>query len=236
MESGRCIIVAAGEFHKEVFLTHVAVGEADFVISCDAGLINCDAVGIEPQLVVGDFDSGARQGAAFLDRIRKMEEKTPERVLRLPVEKDDTDLMRAIKEGLTRGYRNFLIFGALGGERFSLSYAAVQSLLYLKHYDAQGSIISKNAILRIIENETATFLGKMSGHISLFALSERVEGVTLTGLQYALQDAVLTNDFPLGVSNAFIEGETATVSVRKGTLLAVLEPHLPETVMPSNAR
>ncbi|MBQ6733626.1 MAG: hypothetical protein IJR00_01690 [Lachnospiraceae bacterium] len=40
---------------------------------------------------------------------------------------------------------------------------------------------------------------------------------------WILEDETMTNDFPLGVSNAFMEGKTATVSVRKGTLLLIHE-------------
>lgn len=38
-------------------------------------------------------------------------------VLQLPVEKDDTDTMFALKLGLEKGYRRFYIYGGLGGKR-----------------------------------------------------------------------------------------------------------------------
>ena len=55
--------------------------------------------------------------------------------------------------------------------------------------------------------------------VSVFCHGDRAEGVTLTGLSYPLDDADLTGDFPLGVSNRRLEGQPATVSVRRGTLL-----------------
>ena len=55
--------------------------------------------------------------------------------------------------------------------------------------------------------------------VSVFCHGDRAEGVTLTGLAYPLSDAALTGDFPLGVSNRRLEGQPATVSVRRGTLL-----------------
>ena len=60
----------------------------------------------------------------------------------------------------------------------------------------------------------------VSGYVSVFAHSERVEGVWLKGLKYELQDAVLTNSYPLGVSNELI-GKEASISVKNGTLLIV---------------
>lgn len=55
--------------------------------------------------------------------------------------------------------------------------------------------------------------------VSVFCHGDRAEGVTLTGLAYPLSDAVLTGDFPLGVSNRRLDGQPATVAVRRGTLL-----------------
>lgn len=58
--------------------------------------------------------------------------------------------------------------------------------------------------------------------VSVFCHSDRAEGVTIQGLKYTLQDAELTNGFPLGVSNEFI-GERAEISVKKGILLVTVE-------------
>ena len=55
--------------------------------------------------------------------------------------------------------------------------------------------------------------------VSVFCHGDRAEGVTLTGLAYPLSDAALTGDFPLGVSNRRLDGQRATVAVRRGTLL-----------------
>ena len=55
--------------------------------------------------------------------------------------------------------------------------------------------------------------------VSVFCQGDRAEGVTLTGLAYPLSDAALTGDFPLGVSNRRLDGQPATVAVRRGTLL-----------------
>ena len=60
----------------------------------------------------------------------------------------------------------------------------------------------------------------VSGYVSVIAHSERAEGVWLKGLKYELQDAVLTNSYPLGVSNELI-GKEASISVKNGTLLIV---------------
>ena len=55
------------------------------------------------------------------------------------------------------------------------------------------------------------------GLFSAFCLGDRAEGVDETGFQYPLEDAVLTPDFPVGVSNHILE-PAARISVRRGAL------------------
>ena len=57
--------------------------------------------------------------------------------------------------------------------------------------------------------------------LSVFAADSEVKGVTLRGLKYPLYDAVLTNTYPIGVSNEFVN-DTAIVTAEQGTLLVVL--------------
>ena len=56
--------------------------------------------------------------------------------------------------------------------------------------------------------------------LSLFALSERCEGVSIRGTKYECENETLTNSFPLGVSNVWASPE-AEISVRSGILLVL---------------
>ena len=58
-------------------------------------------------------------------------------------------------------------------------------------------------------------------YLSLFSLSENVQGLTAKGVKYPLQNHTLTRTFPLGVSNEFKQKE-AFLSLEKGSLLIVL--------------
>ena len=71
-----------------------------------------------------------------------------------------------------------------------------------------------------ITNGSLAFSADHRGTISVFCQGDRAEGVTLEGLKYPLKDAVLTCDFPLGVSNSFT-GAESRVTVGKGTLLVI---------------
>ena len=56
--------------------------------------------------------------------------------------------------------------------------------------------------------------------LSLFSLGERAV-VTIRNMKYPLDKAVVTNSFPIGVSNAFI-GEEASITAESGTLLLLV--------------
>ncbi|HJA31643.1 MAG TPA: thiamine diphosphokinase [Candidatus Eisenbergiella pullicola] len=211
----RCIVIGAGE----LTVPGIEVKDGDFVIAADAGFSHCERLGIEPDLIVGDFDSLKEGDGEALEEIRRRE---PERILTLPSEKDDTDMLAAIRVGLEKGCREFFLYGGLGG-RLGHTIANIQCLNYLKERGASGYLTDASGLIQVAKNETIRFEKRETGWLSLFSLGEKAEGVTLRGLKYELTDAVVTNSFPIGVSNEFI-GKEAAVTVRNGTLLILTAP------------
>jgi len=188
------------------------------LIAADAGLAHLQCRGLVPHLIVGDFDSLGHvpQGGG---------------IIRHPVEKDDTDSMLAIKTGLERGCRTFLLYGCLGG-RLDHTYANLQALSYLADHGASGFLLGQGIAATVIRSARLSFAPDHQGTISVFCPNGTVHGVDLQGLHYPLHDATLTSAFPLGVSNQFT-GLPATVSVRDGSLLVMWEHpegQLPEQV------
>lgn len=211
--SAKCIVIGAGD----LTLGEIAVGEDDLVIAVDGGLGYCGLLGVEPDLMVGDFDSVTEQEA---EAIVTLEGQIPDRIIRLPVEKDDTDMLAALKEGLKRGYRDFRIYAGMGG-RFDHSFANVQCLLYLKNRDAVGYLVDGSGMTLVIKNEEVRFKKGLEGYLSLFALTESAKGVSIRGMKYPLENAVISNDFPIGISNEFID-EEAVIAVEDGSLMCVI--------------
>ena len=198
----RCFIFAAGSFYG----LREAPRAGDVVIAADAGFRLCRELGVTPDLLMGDFDSmEAPKDFAHL--------------IRVPVEKDDTDTMLAVREGLREGCTEFHIYGGTGGKRLDHTLANFQALLYLRRHGARGYLYDDDFCWTAIENETLTLERQVDwGIVSLFPQDGAAEGVTLTGLQYPLADARLTPDVGLAVSNHFLE-ERAAITVRKGALL-----------------
>ncbi|MCI9609056.1 MAG: thiamine diphosphokinase [Oscillibacter sp.] len=197
----RCFIFAAGTFYG----LRERPASGDFVIAADAGYRICRKEGIQPDLLLGDFDS--------------MEPPADCAVLcRLPVEKDDTDTLAALKAGLEQKCDTFYIYGGTGGKRLDHTLANLQSLLFLRRRGARGFLWGDDFIWTVIEDEALTICRRVEwGLFSAFCLGDRAEGVDEEGFQYPLKNAVLTPDFPLGVSNHILK-PSARISVRKGAL------------------
>ena len=198
----RCFIFAAGIFYG--LREHPQPG--DIVVAADAGYRNCLQAGCVPDLLVGDFDS--------MDPPENLSN-----VLCAPVEKDDTDTMLAVKEGLARGCDQFYLYGCTGGKRMDHTLANLQTLLWLRHQGARALMYGDDFVYTAIQNETLTIRKEVEwGLVSVFCLGEPARGVYETGMQYFLKDATLRCDQPMAVSNHILD-ETATVTVRDGTLL-----------------
>lgn len=177
----------------------------DYVIAADGGWTACLALGITPDLLLGDFDSlGTMPEFGSVERV--------------PVEKDDTDMMLAVKRGLALGHREFHLYGGMGGRRTDHTMANFQTLLYLARRDAQGWLYGDGEVFTAIHSGSVTFPARERGILSVFCLGADAEGVSIRGAQYEVECAVLTADFPLGVSNHFV-GKSITVSVECGSLL-----------------
>ncbi len=198
----RCFIFAAGTFYG---LRRKPEEPEDLVIAADAGYRTCRELGIVPDLLLGDFDS-MEQPEDFAN------------IHRSPVEKDDTDTMLAVKTGLEQGCGEFYLYGGTGGRRLDHTLANLQTLLYLRRRGARGYLYDNDFVWTVIENETIRVDKTVEwGLLSVFCLGDRARGVTETGVQYPLQGAELTAEFPLGVSNHILE-PVAMVGVETGAL------------------
>ena len=202
--SGVFVIVGAGELGAEA----PVIPDGAFVIAADAGLRYLEQAGIMPDLIVGDFDS--------LGSI-----PTGINVIAHSPEKDDTDMMLAVREALSRDADKIVIFGGMGG-RPDHEYANIQVLAFIANAGGRGYLVGRGVICTVIKNSHIDFTDRAHGVVSVFCHGDMSEGVYLQGLKYPLADFTLTNDYPLGVSNEFI-GLSSSISVRNGLLLIMWE-------------
>lgn len=181
----------------------------DYIICADGGYFHAINLGINPDVIIGDFDT-------FTSALPNNVE-----ILKFPSEKDDTDTMLAIKLALNRGYNKIRIYGALGG-RIDHSVANIQSMLYIKDHGGDCVIYGINEELTIIRNEEKQFSCCKDHYVSVFSLQERSLGVSTENLKYELNNSVLEASFPLGISNECLENNFK-ISTKNGTLLVITQ-------------
>ncbi|GHV07241.1 thiamine pyrophosphokinase [Clostridia bacterium] len=204
-----CHIFGGGDCN----LTEFKSGDGDLTVAADGGLRHLARLGVTPDLLVGDFDS--------LDALPSGVE-----TLRFPVEKDDTDMCLAAKEGLRRGYRVFKLYGGMGGERISHTLANIALLAWLCEQSAVGTLIDADTEITAVRDGEISLNGE--GHVSIFAHGGNAQGVSVKGMKYNASGITLEPNVPLGVSNT-LRGN-GLVSVERGTLIVVHEKALDSVV------
>lgn len=215
-KKGRCIVICAGDLE----ISDIPVREEDFVIAADGGYLYCGIFGIEPDVIIGDLDSLEEKQVKQIEENYTEKEGAKKRLIRLSPMKDDTDTLAALRFGLSLGYEEFHLYGAMGG-RLEHTIANIQCLLFLKNADARAYIWDGCMMMTVIQEESISFRQEMEGVLSVFAVGGTAKGVSEKGLKYELEDALLQPDFPVGISNEFI-GKKAEISVAEGTLLVMV--------------
>lgn len=204
------MIVAAGEIHNYGSAISF-LRKDDYFIFCDGGLSHAESLCIKPNLIVGDFDS------CDSDVLSKYEEQCE--IIKLPREKDDTDTLYAVKLAVERGYNDFLILGAMGG-RFDHALGNISILLYLEGLGKKAVLIDDYSVMQIAGSKPLLIEDNCS-YFSVLTVAGDVSGVTIKNAKYPLENASLSADFQLGISNEVLPGKVAEVSVEHGRVLVV---------------
>ena len=206
-QMSRCVIVGAAPFEDAACLK-VHLRETDYIMAADGGLRLALAMGVTPHCVIGDFDSASMPVIPTAS------------ITQLPTQKDDTDVFAAAKKALALGYREFLMFGCLGG-RFDHSLSNVFLLRYLQEHGAVGVLMDEQHEVRMLAVGTYTIPHRQGWYLSLLPYGGNACGVSIHGARYTLENADLDTAFPLGVSNEFLQTDV-TVTIRSGSLLQIL--------------
>lgn len=198
-----CCVVGSGEMFG-------APRDCDLLIAADGGLNHMRALGLTPDVIIGDFDSLGH---------------VPDHpcVVRLSPIKDVTDMAAAIDYAVQRGCTELHLYGGTGG-RLSHTLANIGCLADMAARGLRGYLYGNGEILTAVKDGALHFDESARGFLSVFALSGTCEGVYESGLKYSLHDYTMRPDTPIGVSNEFV-GQKSTVSVRVGTLLVVYSEH-----------
>lgn len=201
----RCVIVGGADINNYEYINSILL-ENDYLIYCDSGLKHMNKIKVAPSLIVGDFDS--------FDRIY-----TKIETIVLPCEKDDTDSVYAMKQGVERGFEEFLFLGVVGA-RFDHTFVNVSMLLYLDELGLKAELIDDYSVMSIVGSTPVKITDNYS-YFSLLNITGKASGVCINNAKYTLDNAVIESEYQYATSNEVIKGKNADVSVNDGKLLLV---------------
>lgn len=202
----RCVIIGGAEI-RNYSLIRSYIRRDDFVIYCDCGLKHEHSLGVSPSLVIGDFDSHPRPNDTH-------------NVITLPVVKDDTDTIFAVKEAIRRGFSEVLMTGVTGG-REDMTLGNIYALLMMKNYGISAMIADDWCEMSVITAGETVRVSEGWRCFSLLNITGRSSGITITGAKYPLDDGEISPEYQYGISNETLPGNDAVISLKEGRLLLV---------------
>ena len=208
----RCVIVGGAPIIDYQNLIPY-LREDDYLVFCDCGLKHLqmlqEAKGsvLVPDLIVGDFDSYQNPELDGIETIV------------LPVVKDETDTAFAASEGLRRGFKDFLIIGAIGGR---MDHSLVNISLLYKLYQAgcQAVLIDDYSEMCIV-GKNPVRVEDSYPFFSLLNMFGPSRGITITGAKYNISGAEIKAAEQYATSNEVTPGQTACITVDEGELLLI---------------
>lgn len=209
----KAVVILAGSAIKDMdFLRRRIEAAAPEAILCaDGGARYAHALGLAPDLIIGDMDSLADEV------LRDFAEKGIA-VVPYPVRKDETDTQLALTRALAMSPEEILIFGAMG-KRLDHTLANLGLLMNGLEKGIPVKLLDEDCEVFVMAG-TATISGKKGQTVSIFPWSGEARGITLEGFEYPLKDATMTLARPYGISNRLTTGE-GIIKVDMGCLLVI---------------
>ena len=208
------LIVSGGGIEDAFVLSLLEKNKYEMMIACDSGMEFFWRNGICPDLILGDFDSADRDGVAYF------REQTGTRVEQFPAEKDWTDTELALRRALELSPDHIDLVGATGS-RLDHVLGNLQLLSLGPEHGAEIFLLDPHNRIRMIDRPLTMRKSEQYGDfISLIPHGGAVRGLTLRGMKYPLEDAVLTPDVSLGISNEIVAAE-ATITFTDGRLFVL---------------
>lgn len=207
----KALVLAGGELHATPALRALARG-AELVIAADSGLRHARALGVRPQLLVGDLDSVS---AAELARHPALERLT------FPRRKDELDLELAIAAATERGARELALLGALGG-RLDQTLAALFIALRCRAAGRRVTLHDgRRSAYPLVAPEALELPLPAGSRFSLLSVSPAAT-LSLEGAEYPLEREDLPFGVGRGVSNRVAHAPLG-VTLHRGQALLLVE-------------
>lgn len=186
----------------------------DYVICADGGLEKAEKLGLSPNIILGDFDSVE---PGILQKYKKLNIETET----YPSEKDYTDMELAVEYAVKKEFKHIILVGA-SGTRLDHTVANIQLLEKYHHMGINIEIIDNNNHIGIISGKADIKVKYEKNHfVSLVPVTETIEGLTLEGFKYPLDNVKVKRGSSLLISNEITKDTKCEgrVILKKGTAL-----------------
>jgi thiamine pyrophosphokinase len=206
----KCIIIGNGEIKD--YPQHISyIDEGDCIICADGGGRHALAMGLEPDYLMGDFDS---LDPNLFERLKGL--ANPPELLKFPADKDKSDSELAVDFALSLKPDSIIIMGGTGSR---LDHTLANITMLAKLPDVNIHVVNDNNDL-YLTNDRAVIKGKPGDEVSILPLTPVVKGVTTKGLKWPLVNKTIEMGSSLGVSNVLLEDE-AEFTLTEGKLLVL---------------
>ena len=204
MERKKAFIYTGGTVFCELIAEKPEAG--DLVIAADAGYLTAKALGITPDVLLGDFDT------LGVDNIPKGIE-----TLRVPAEKNDTDTQLAVQVAIERGAGEIVIVGGMSGriDHTLSTLAILEDLWERKSGRIFATLTDGKNRARFIRSGGTILPRSQYRYFSLIAADELVKGISLDGCKYPLKNGRILRRHQWAVSNE-ITGNCALIEIKRG--------------------
>lgn len=183
--------------------------KGDYVICADGGANSAAALGITPNIILGDLDSVTKSNLSFFKK------KGVE--IRRITEQETTDFEKALLYIIECNLNNVIVFGAVSSRPdHTLNNFSVMKRYY-KSIDIK--IVDKDFEIFYLKNKIN--LKYQKGKVVSFMSMPRASGITTKGLKYKLKNDSLefgVREGTLNISSA----ENISIEKKKGDLLVFL--------------
>lgn len=209
----QAILFANGSMEKPPDLSSFVQNSA-LVIAVDGGIQKCISLDIQPNVLIGDFDSiGHDEVAAF--------QAAGVEIIQYPTRKDETDLELAFNYIHNSEVSDVMIFGGLGA-RWDMTIANILLIANPLYMEMNIHFLDGPQDLFLLRaGENITIKGRPGDTLSLVPLVGDVTGVSTKGLEYVLENETLKFGTTRGVSNVFTI-ERVQIHSKQGLLLCII--------------
>jgi thiamine pyrophosphokinase len=210
----RAVIFINGHI-PDLNLVRSLIQASDTLLAADGGTRLALALGLMPSVVIGDLDS-------LIDDDRRKLDAAGTEIRRYPREKNETDLELALHYAIEAGSRQILLVAALGYRLDqTIGNLALLTDPRLSTFDVRLDDGLEEAFFT---RGCCQVRGAAGEIVSLIPWGGEVGGVVTDGLRWPLQGETLYPYKTRGISNELL-GETASVSLKSGSLLIVHSRH-----------